>query len=254
VPHRRLRRALLLGCALSAALVSAASGAALVEVGNLVLRADGGFKPRTLPAKRYAPIQFKGHFDLNSKDGTRPSPLQRAVIDFDRDGRLSVTGLPTCPAERVANASVEEARQICRGAIVGKGRIEALITLGPNLIPASSALTIFNAPPVEGHPAVVIHAQTTEPATQTFAIVVPITRRSGEYRYRATIDVPPIFGGLGSLTHLNAELDRRYEADGVRRSYVSARCTDNILRTHGSFTFGDGTLIEGGVEKYCRSE
>ncbi|MDX6627679.1 MAG: hypothetical protein QOE56_2668, partial [Solirubrobacterales bacterium] len=46
----------------------------------------------------------------------------------------------------------------------------------------------------------------------------------------------------------------RYQADGQQRSFVSARCTDNILRTHGSFTFADGTLIEGGVEKYCRSE
>lgn len=237
-----------------AALVSAANGAALVEVGNLVLRADGGFKPRTLPAKRFAPISFKGHFDISSRDGSRPSALQRAVIDFDRDGRLSVDGLPTCPAELIANASVEEARRLCRGAIVGSGRIEALISLGPNLIPASSPLTIFNAPRVEGHPAVVLHAQTTQPATQTFAVVVPITRRSGEYRYRATIEIPTIFGGLGSLVHLDAELGRRYEAGGKRRSYVSARCTDNILRTHGSFTFADGTLIEGGVEKYCRSE
>jgi hypothetical protein len=254
VSHRRLRRAALLCCALLLALAGAANGAALVEVGNLVLRADGGFKPRTLPHARFVPIEFKGHFDIASKDGSRPSPLQRAVIDFDRDGRLSVAGLPTCAAERVANASVEEARRLCRGAIVGEGRIEAVISLGANLIPASSPLTIFNAPPVEGHPAVILHAQTTEPATQTFAVVVPITRRSGEYRYRATIEMPTIFGGLGSLTHLNAEIGRRYEAGGKRRSYVSARCSDNILRTHGSFTFADGTLIEGGVEKYCRSE
>jgi hypothetical protein len=254
VPHRRLRRVALLCCALVAALASAANGAALVEVDNLVLRADGGFKPRTLPAKQFKAIDFKGHFDIASKDGTRPVALQRAVIDFDRDGRLSVAGLPTCAAQLIADASVEEARRLCPGAIVGTGRIEALIALGANLIPASSPLTIFNAPRVEGHPAVILHAQTTKPATQTFAIVVPITRSKGEYRYRVTIDVPPIFGGLGSLTHLSAEIGRHYKSGGKSRSYVSARCTDNILRTHGSFIFADGTLIEGGVEKYCRSE
>jgi hypothetical protein len=254
VPQRRLRRVGLLCCALVVALTSAASGAALVEVGNLVLRADGGFKPRTLPAKRYAPIDFKGHFDIASKDGAQPAALQRAVLEFDRDGRLGVAGLPTCAAEVVADASVEEARRLCKGAIVGTGRIEAVVAVGGGLIPASSPLTIFNAPRVEGHPAVVLHAQTTEPATQTFAIVVPIVQQPGEFRYRATIDVPPIFGGRGSLTHLNAELSRRYRSGGKSRSYVSARCSDNILRTHGSFTFADGTLIEGGVEKYCRSE
>ena len=236
------------------ALTTGASGA-LVEYENLVLHANGGFKPRTLPHARYAPIDFKGHFDINSKDGSRPLPLERVVLDFDRDGRLAVAGLPTCPAERIDEASVAEARRLCRGAIVGSGHIEAQVTLlSGTTVPARSALTIFNAPPVAGHPAVVLHAQTTTPATQTFAIVVPIVRRGGEYRYRATIEVPPIAGGLGSLTHLDGEIGRRYEADGKKRSYVVARCSDNILRTRGGFTFAGGTLIEGSVEKYCRSE
>lgn len=231
------------------------ASAALVEYQNLVLHANGGFKPRTLPRSRFAPIDFKGHFDIDSKDGTRPLPLERVVLNFDRDGRLAVTGLPTCPAERIDEASVDEARRLCHGAIVGSGHVEAQITLlSGATVPARSALTIFNAPRVEGHPAVILHAQTTTPATQTFAIVVPIVRRGGEYRYRATIEVPPIAGGLGSLTHLDAEIGRRYEADGKRRSYVAARCSDNILRTRGGFTFAGGILIEGSVEKYCRSE
>jgi hypothetical protein len=236
------------------AIAGAASGAALVEVDNIVLRADGGFRPRTLPAHGFVPIDFKGHFDIDSKDGARPKALQRAVIDFDHDGRLSVGGLPTCAPETVANASVEEARRLCHGAIVGTGEVEALVELGGRLIPATSPLTIFNAPRVGGRPAVVLHAQTTAPATQTFAILAPITQLRGEFRYRVTIELPPIFGGLGSLTHLSAEVGRRYQSGGKQRSYVSARCTDNILRTHGSFVFSDGTLIEGSVEKYCRKE
>lgn len=252
--HARLRRAALLGCVAAALLASGASGAALVEVNNLVLHADGGFTPRTLPRNRYAPIEFKGHFDIAAKDGGRPVPLQRAVIEFDHDGRLAVAGLPTCAAERVAEASVAQARKICAGAIVGTGHIEVLIEFAGQLFPAKSDLTIFNAPPVAGHPAVVLHARTTTPAEQTFAIVVPIERQRGEYRYRATIEVPAIAGGLGALTHLDAKIGRRYRAGGKRRSYVSARCSDNILRTRGAFYFSDGTLIEGGIEKYCRSE
>jgi hypothetical protein len=226
----------------------------MVAYENLVLHANGGFTPRTLPHSHFAPIKFKGHFDIDAKDGGRPLALQRVVIDFDRDGRLGVSGLPTCTAEQIDEASVAEARQICRGAIVGSGHVEALISLAGGVVPARSALTLFNAPRVEGQPAVILHAQTTEPGTQTFAIVAPIVRRAGEYRYRVTIEVPPIAGGLGSLTHLDAEIGRRYEAGGKRRSYVAARCSDNILRTKGTFTFSDGTLIEGNVEKYCRSE
>src|ERR1700750_1832980 len=83
---------------------SAAGGDALVEVGNLVLRADGGFTPQSLPRHRFAPIEFQGHADISARGGGEPSALRQALIDFDRDGRLSVTGLPTCAPEAIATA------------------------------------------------------------------------------------------------------------------------------------------------------
>ncbi len=252
MPGRGLK--LLAACLLAAALLAAGAHAALIEYGNLVFHANGGFQPRTLPAHRYAPIEFKGHFDIAAKDGARPSPLQQAVIEFDRDGRLATAGLPTCPPERVAAAGTAEARELCRGAIVGTGHLEALVAVGSMLVPAKASLTIFNAPRVEGNSAVLLHARTTTPAIQTYAIVAPIERRRGEYRYRVTIDVPPFFGGNGSLTHLDATVGRRYEAGGKRRSYVAARCSDNILHTRGFFFFADGLSIEGSVEKFCRQQ
>jgi hypothetical protein len=89
------------------------------------------------------------------------------------------------------------------------------------------------------------------PATQTFAILVPIERRSGSFRYRATLNVPPIAAGLGAITHIDVEVGRRFSVGGKRRSYASAHCSDGILRTHGRFTFSDGTIVDGSVEKAC---
>ena len=89
------------------------------------------------------------------------------------------------------------------------------------------------------------------PAIQNFVITVPIERRPGLFRYRATIDVPPIAAGRGSLMHLDVEIGRRYRFQGSKRSYVSARCGDSIFRTHGRFTFAEGTFIYGSVEKAC---
>lgn len=237
---------------LIAAVAAATALGALVEVNGIVLHADGGFKPQLLPRRAYAPIDFQGHFDVDAKGGGRPAPLRQALIEFDRDGRLSVRGLPSCAPEQIAEASTEEARRACGGAIVGKGQIEALISLASGPVAASSPLTVFNGPHLASGPSVVLHARTTVPATQTFAILVPIERRSGEYRYRARIDVPPIAGGLGSLTHLDVRIGRHYRAGGRGRSYVSARCSDNILRTHGRFAFEDETVISGLVEKFCR--
>lgn len=251
----RLSRVALAVCGLAALLVAAgASGrGALVEVDNLVLRADGSFQPRALPRKNFKPIEFAGHASIASKDGSRPVALRRAVIDFDADGRLNTRGLPICTPEQIAQATVEEARATCAGAIVGKGRIEAVISLSSGPIVAGSALTIFNGPHQNGLPTAVLHAHITSPGTQTFAILVPIERIRGEFRYRVTLDLPPIAAGLGSLSLIEVEIGRRFSFEGARRSYIYARCRDGILRTRGWFGFEDGTVISGAIEKFCRA-
>jgi hypothetical protein len=248
-----LRRLLFLATIAAAIAVGSASGA-LVEVDDVILRADGGFQPQALPRHRFAPIDFQGHVDISGRGGAQPPKLQQALIDFDRDGRLSVSGLPSCSPESIAEASTDEARRICRGAIVGTGHVEALISLDSGPVQARAPLTIFNGPRLEGLPTAILHARTTVPGTQTYAIVVPIEQRRGGFRYRARIDLPPIAAGFGAITHLDVAIGRRYRAGGKARSYVAARCSDHILQTHGRFTFDDGTIIDGLVEKYCRSK
>jgi len=255
MPLPKVVKAGLIAIAIAALGAASANGdGALVEVNDLILRADGGFQPQTLPRRRYAPIDFQGHADISAKGGGRPSPLQQALIEFDRDGLLSVAGLPTCAPEAIAAESTEEARQTCRGAIVGTGRVGVLVTLPGGNVEASSPLTIFNGPRLEGDPTAILHAHFTVPAAQTYAIVVPIEPRSGGFRYRVRIDLPPLADGLGALTHIDAKIGRRYRAGGKPRSYISARCSDNILQTHGRFQFEDGTVISGQVEKFCRSK
>lgn len=253
MPHPRLRRAALLSLIAATALAGTATGA-LVEVDDIVLRADGGFKPQTLPRRDFAPIDFHGRLDIAAKGGGRPSPLRQALIDFDRDGRLSVAGLPACAPESIAAASSEEARAICGRALVGTGHIEAMISLPSGTVEAGSPLSIFNGPRPAGLPTAVLHARLAAAGmSETYAIVVPIEKIRGDFRYRARLDVPPIAGGAGSITHVDVKIGRRYRAGGKQRSYASARCSDNILQTHGRFTFEDTTVVDGLVEKFCRS-
>src|SRR5262249_15190719 len=100
----------------------------------------------------------------------------------------------------------------------------------------------------EGKPTVILHARPTVPAAQNIVITIPIEKRSGLYRYRATVDVPPIADGLGSLVHIDATVGKRYRAGGVERSYISARCGDGIFRTPGPFTSSGAFVTTGGVE------
>jgi hypothetical protein len=247
-----LKRVLAIGAAIACVLFAGGANAALVKVGNLVLTADGGFTPRTLPRQTFAPIDFTGHADLKAVDGGVPPALQQLVLDFDRDGRLSTGGLPVCLPSLLEETTPAEARGRCPNAIVGTGHVSALITReeGPP-VPASSAMTLFNGPRQGGSPTVIFHARTTVPATQTFVITIPIERRHGLYSYRATVDVPLIAAGRGSLVHLDVKVGKRYRYRGSERSYTAARCGDGIFRTRGRFTFADGTVIFGSVEKAC---
>jgi hypothetical protein len=250
----KVARAVVIALAIGLVAAASASGeGALVEVDNIVLRADGGFEPHTLPRHRFAPIDFQGHVDISARRGAPLSPLRQALIDFDRDGRLSVAGLPTCAPEAIAEEGTAEARRTCAGAIVGKGHVAAAISLLGASVQTRAPLTVFNGPRLATGPSVVLHARTLIPVPETYAILVPIERLHGGFRYRVRIELPPLAGGLGALTHIDAKIGRRYRDGGRLRSYISARCSDNVLQTHGDFTFADGTVISGQVEKYCRS-
>ena len=247
----------ILACCLAATSSPGGARAATVTYRNLVLHAVGGFQPQRLPRRAFAPISFQGEVSFSTRNGAgRPVALTEAVIDFDRDGRLDVAGLPTCAASRVATLGTAEARAACGAATVGEGLVEAAVEATPGAAPTplQAPLTIFNGPEEAGHPTVVLHANLGTPADQTFAITAPIERIPGPFRYRVTLQIPPIAGGLGSLTRIRVEIGRRFQAGGQSRSYVSAHCADNILKTRGRFTFVDGTIIDGSVEKFCHAE
>ncbi len=244
---KRLRLACVF--AVLAALAAGIAQAATFEVGPLVMHANGHFSPKALPKRKFAPIDLYGHAEVERREGGVPPALERAVLEFDRDGKLGVSGLAECAAASVANVTPDEARALCRGAIVGEGHVGALI----GTIATESLLTVFNGPRLpDGTPTAIIHAQLTAPALQTFAIEVAIERRRGPYGYRAIINVPPIAGGLGAITHVDAKIGRRYVAAGAKRSYVAARCGDSILEARGVFTFADGTTVDGSVPQFCR--
>src|SRR5262245_49564822 len=174
--RRKLSGVIALGLALALGVTSIATGER-VQAGKLVLDVGGGFTPRSLPKKSVAPITLKVRADISTTDGSVPSPLQKLVLDFDRNGRLQNRGLPTCQPSQLENTTPPAARSACKGAIVGTGSVSALIALPAQApIPATSPLTIFNGPKRGGNPSVIIHAYTVIPAPATFVIPSTITQ------------------------------------------------------------------------------
>jgi hypothetical protein len=237
-------------------LAAAMADGAMVRVGRIVLRADGGFTPQSLPRHAYAPISFHGHANVESTDSGPVPSLRNFRLEFDKDGRLSTKGLPVCQPASIAGTTSEAARRICGKAMVGSGTVAASIA-DPGLsgVMVRSPLSLFNGPRIGGNATVIAHARQLLPTPQTYVVVITIERlKKGPFSYRASAEVPAFAEGTGALIHLEAEINRRYKAGGVERSYVSARCSDSIFETRGRFEFADpeATVIEGSVFKGCR--
>jgi hypothetical protein len=249
---RRTRRiAVLAACAFLVALVVAASHAAVVRNGGLELIADGEFTPHKLPRDHPAPIEIKGRASIRSVVGGPPPRLQQLILDFDRDGRLSTAGLPTCAPASIEGIGVAAARRRCKNAIVGKGTVGAIVLVEGRWLRVTGELTLFNGPPEGGLATVVAHAQPVSLPDEIYVVTIPIERTQGDYRYRATVEVPEIFNGTGVLTRVEATIARRYRFKGRERSFASALCSDGSLAVHGRLTFETGLVIDGSVEKYC---
>lgn len=241
------------GGALLVPLAGGAGGAEVI-VGNLVLRADGGFQPRVLPKRKRVPIRFQGFADIRTKDGSAPPALRHVKVEFDRDGRLNTAGLPVCHPGRIESTTTKQARRRCGRALVGKGKVEAVVSfpLGVRL-KIRSPLSLFNGPRRGRRWTAVAHAYARAPISESYVVVAPIERRRGTFGYRASFDIPTIAGGLGALTDVDARIGRRYRHRGRGRSYVTARCSDGILQSQGNFRFADGTIVYGSIFKPCRN-
>lgn len=238
--------------ALLGLLVAVNANGATVRINRIVVHADGGFTPQTLPRRAFAPIDFKGHIDIQSTDSGPVVPLEEVRLDFDKDGRLATKGLPVCPPARLEGTTTAQARRVCGGALVGTGHVEASVHLeGGAAVVIATPISIFNGTRLNGRPTVVGHGRTNFPKPETYVLQIPIVKEHGAYSYSATIHVPKLAQGTAAVTHVDAKIGRRYKADGVERSYTSARCSDGVLETHGRLLFADGTLIEGSVYRAC---
>lgn len=238
-----------------AAAVGGGADAALVKVGPLVLRADGNFKPAKLPRHSYAPINLFGRADIKMTTGGPPPALREVDLDFDRDGLLTTKGLAVCNVIKIRNATAEQARNRCKTSIVGEGVVGAFVERGGVRVEVNEPATLFNGPREGGKATVIGHVHAAFPTPRTYVVTIPIEKRKGPYAYRAHIDVPKIAEG-GVLSHIDGRIGRRYDSGGKERSYVSAKCSEGVLRVHGHFLFADEeeTIIDGSVEKPCYPE
>ncbi len=251
---RKILLRTLVVAALAALLTAGVAQAIKLQIGNIVIVADGGFTPKTLPKHENAPIELHGSATFKTRDGTRPSPLRTLTIEFDKHGAVDTEGLPKCTMAKLVATTTKVARKLCPGAIVGKGFGTALVQLpeqGP--IKASSPLTLFNGPEKHGNPTVLGHAHIDYPGPTTYVISIEIERiHHGRYGFRTVAHFPRIVNDYGSPISGHLAIGREWKYKGRTHSYASAHCADGRLQAKAEFSFKDGSFVEGTVFKPCK--
>lgn len=245
------------GLVLILVLVCAASAYAIrIQVGNIVVIGDGGFSPTTLPKDRLAPIKVQGYGKVQTADGTTPPILKQLTFWFDKNGDVETRGLAVCPKRKLVAITPAGARKNCKDSIVGTGFAKAVVNFPEQApIPASSPLTLFNAPPKGGNPALWVHAYTTVGGPAAVVIPVSIQRiNDGRYGLKTVADIPKIVNGYGTPLYGRIKIDKKWNFKGKRLSYANASCPDGRLQAKVQSIFKDGTLLQGTVFNTCKGK
>lgn len=251
------RRVWLVAAALSLVPTVAFAGAAAGSVGEpstLEFSSNVRVYPHGLSETEMTPAALRTKIEVANIIGTHPLALDELSLQLDRDLTISTAGIPKCRRGLGAFAwySIKDR---CQGAIVGHGHAEiAIIFAGEKTIPVESELIVVNGGIEAG--------TTTLHALFYLAIPVPAVvslpvefRRSADGRYgsTATVTIPKIVGGAGSITSLVMTINKKYLLDGRRVGVVSARCKRGSLGANLTASFRDGEVRTERFLRTCRS-
>jgi hypothetical protein len=262
--RRHSRRLQLTAAALVAAMVFAGGflGSASGEQtqrGNLISALNGELRPLALPRDHPAPVAVHLEGQLRTDDGSLLPRVTKLELGLPGKGVLSTKGLPTCPPRRLRNTRAGQALAACRPALVGRGRLDAVVTL-PNQPQffVHARLLAFNAR-IGRRRTVLLFAGALNPPTSS---VLPLLVKRGEGRFGTALAgrISPALGPWPRLEGFRITLFRRYRYRGARRSYLSASCPIPHGLTAGFFSFARASYdLAGGkhiglaIARSCRA-
>jgi hypothetical protein len=200
-------------------------GAEQVGGGGVVASFNGWLSPKRLPRHHPVPVSVTLEGSIRADGDGAPPRLGRLDVDFGVLGGLETEGLPLCPLARLRNATVQQALDRCRSALLGRGTIVAEVPLNPaEPLPARATALAFNGR-TGGRSAVWILAYSASPPV-SFVLPFHLRRlRGGAFGIEISSPVARALGRWPRLRSFRFTLGRRYRAGGSARTYLSAACS-----------------------------
>lgn len=213
-----------LACLALGALLAGVAAGEQSGGGGVLTTFDGSIAPKRLPRDRPVPVSVELEGSIRGGDGLPAPRLSRIEIAFGARGGLETAGLPVCPRARLRNATSRQALQRCRGALVGRGEIDAEVPLSEaEPLPVRARVLAFNGR-AKGRPAVWAHAYSAAPPV-SFVLPFYLRRdRDGAFGVLLRAPLARALGRWPRLRSFRIDLGRRYRAGGEQRSYLSASC------------------------------
>lgn len=240
--------------------LGAAARAALIQEGNLRVIFDGSLAPQVLPRERPAPVTVSLTGSVGTADGSRPPQLRQMNIAVNREGLVSVAGLPRCPAGLLQQTSNKAALEVCGRALVGTGHFAANVHFqDAPLFPARGRVLAFNSR-IHGQPGLLLHLYGTSPVRAAFVLPFKIRHpKRGEYGTVFSTRIPELASDLGYVTDIEMTMGRTYTYRGKQRSFLSASCAAPagfagalFTLARGTFIFANGQRLSATLSRDCR--
>jgi hypothetical protein len=191
-----------------------------------------GVAPSKLPKKQFKAtslnVVVQHQWPAAEED---PVPTTNDRLDLDDDIKITTKGLKVCN-EDLEGTTTEAARGLCRPSMVGKGTAQAQV---PGLGNVNAVVSAFNGPRQGGNPTLILHART---AIGTTTVLTGRISRidQGDFGTRLNVPVEPLPAGA-VLTRFEATVEKKYQAGGKTRNYITARCHDGNKTLNMKATF-----------------
>jgi len=239
--------------AVTVAGVATADAPVRVEVGNLVVIANGGLTPKAISKNKLTPVAFHASGTIETKDHTHPPALTHVLIEGDKNVSIDTKGLPVCASGQLQSRDTSAAKAACDKALVGTGTTTVEVQFPEQKpIDVDSELLVFNGGQKGGVTTLFIHAYFSAPVTGAIVTTVKIKPiKNGRYGILSTATIPKIAGGSGSVTSFSLKINRKYTFKGKKKSVISAKCTDGKIQAKATAQFTDGTAATAGIIRGC---